>query len=256
MTASERRGTVRSLMEERTEALAIDASAERNRRDETTERPERPMLSRKAMRTRARLIEAASEVFAERQYLDTNISDITERAGVSHGTFYTYFKSKEDVFREVALGLQETMLRSRERFPEPPPDAPLLERIEWTNRSYLTAYREQVALFAVVEQVSTFNVEFRAIRRDIRNAYVQRSEQALARMQREGLIHADVDPRYVAAALGSMTDRYAYVWLVLGDEFDFDESVRTLTLLWARAVGLDAPEGALPPVESRRQRPT
>ena len=202
--------------------------------------------SAKGRRTRARLIEAAAEVFAERQFLETNISDIAQRAGVSHGTFYTYFTSKEEIFREVALGLQDIMLRSRERFPEPPPGAPILDRIEWTNRSYLTAYREHVALFAVIEQVSTFNVEFRSIRRHIRNAYVQRSEQALARMQQEGSIHHDVDPRYVAAALGSMTDRFAYVWLVLGDEFEFDEAVRTLTLLWARAIGLDVPDGTLP----------
>ena len=220
--------------------------------DDIRENGEAPAVrSAKGRRTRARLIEAAAEVFAERQFLETTISDIAQRAGVSHGTFYTYFTSKEDIFREVALGLQETMLRSRERFPEPPPGAPILERIEWTNRSYLTAYREHVALFAVVEQVSTFNVEFRSIRRHIRNAYVQRSEQALARMQQDGYIHRDVDPRYVAAALGSMTDRFAYVWLVLGDEFDFDEAVRTLTLLWARAIGLDVPEGALPDARGR-----
>lgn len=217
---------------------------------------ESPVLSAKGRRTRTRLVEAAAEVFAERQYLDTNVSDIVQRAGVAHGTFYTYFKSKEDVFREVALGLQRTMLRSRERFPEPPPGSSVLERIMWTNRSYLTAYRENVALFAVVEQVSTFNPEFRAIRRDIRNAYVRRSEQALARMQAEGLIFRDLDPRYLAAALGSMTDRFSYVWLVLGDDFEFDEAVRTLTLIWARAVGLDAPEGVLPARRSAGQRPT
>lgn len=207
------------------------------------------VLSPKGQRTRARLVEAAAEVFAERQYLDTNISDIAQRAGVAHGTFYTYFKSKDEIFREVALGLQEVMLRSRERFPAPPATASLLERVGWTNRAYLTVYREQARLFAVIEQVAAFNEEFRAIRREIRNGYVRRSEQAIARMQAEGLVHADVDPRYAASALSSMIDRFAYVWLVLGEEFDFDESVRTLTLLWARAVGLDAPEGSLPPSE-------
>jgi hypothetical protein len=47
-----------------------------------------------------------------------------------------------------------------------------------------------------------------------------------------------------------MVDRFAYVWLVLGEDFDFEESVYSLTLLWARALGLDVPEGTLPRVSS------
>jgi len=212
----------------------------------------------KGRRTRAKLVAAASEVFAERQYLNTNVADIVERAGVSHGTFYTYFKSKEEIFREVAVGLQTVMLATRQ---EAPRDSglSLLERVERTNRAYLEAYRDQAELFAVVEQVASFNEEFRAIRREIRNGFVQRSERSIARMQAEGIALDDVDPRYAANALGSMVDRFAYVWLVLGEDFDFDESVRTLTLLWARSLGIDVAPGELgsgTPVEHSAQRPT
>lgn len=211
----------------------------------------------KGRRTRSNLLAAASQVFAERQYLDTNVADIVERAGVSHGTFYTYFKSKEEIFKEVAVGLQAVMLATREHAPRES-GLSLLERVERTNRAYLEAYREQARLFAVVEQVASFNPEFRGIRREIRNGFVDRSERAIARMQAEGLVVDDVDPRYAANALGSMVDRFAYVWLVLGEDFDFDESVRTLTLLWARSLGIDVPSGSLgrPDRAARRQRPT
>lgn len=200
--------------------------------------------TRRGRQTRASLLAAASEAFAERQYVDTNVADIVERAGVSHGTFYTYFRSKEEIFKEVAIGLQEVMLDSREGAPREPGSS-LLERVERTNRAYLEAYRKQAKLFAVVEQVASFNPEFREIRRQIRHGFVERSERAIARMQDEGLVLDDVDARYAANALGSMVDRFAYVWLVLGEDFDFDESVRTLTLLWARSLGIDVPPGAL-----------
>lgn len=211
----------------------------------------------KGRRTRAALLAAAAEVFAERQYLDTNVADIVARAGVSHGTFYTYFKSKEEIFKEVAVGLQAVMLATREHAPRES-GLSLLERVERTNRAYLESYRDQAKLFAVVEQVASFNPEFRAIRREIRNGFVDRSERAIERMQDEGLLFDDVDPRYAANALGSMVDRFAYVWLVLGEDFDFDESVRTLTLLWARSLGIDVPAGALgrPRRSRKRQRPT
>jgi hypothetical protein len=57
-------------------------------------------------------------------------------------------------------------------------------------------------------------------------------------MQREGLAFDDVDARYAASALGSMVDRFAYVWLVLHEPFELDEAARTLGLLWARSLGL------------------
>ena len=50
--------------------------------------------SRKGAKTRARLLAAAKETFEEDGFLDARISDIAERAGLSHGSFYHYFDSK------------------------------------------------------------------------------------------------------------------------------------------------------------------
>lgn len=43
----------------------------------------------------------AARVFAERGYHDTAVKDITEAAGISVGTFYLYFKNKEDLFETL-----------------------------------------------------------------------------------------------------------------------------------------------------------
>ena len=53
----------------------------------------------------------------------------------------------------------------------------------------------------------------------------------------------DVDARYAASALGSMVDRFAYVWLVLDEPFEFEEAARTLGLLWTRSLGITTPVG-------------
>ncbi|MCB1002138.1 MAG: TetR/AcrR family transcriptional regulator [Acidimicrobiales bacterium] len=212
-------------------------------------------LTPKGRRTRAKLLAAAREVFCERQYLDTSISEIAERAGVAHGTFYTYFESKQDVFREVTLEFQRELLEARDRAAAIE-EGTLLERVERTNRTYLEAYRDNAQLWAVIEQVATFNDELRTIRRDMRDAFVVRSEKAIRSFQRQGLALNDVDAHYAASALGSMIDRFAYVWLVLGEPADLDESVRILTLLWARALGIEAPAGSLKRRRKGTQRPT
>lgn len=212
----------------------------------------------RGQRTRALLVAAASEVFAEKRYLDTNIADIVDRASVAHGTFYRYFQSKEEIFREVALNMQRAMMSASagdESEIVPTFESPgheLLWRITRANRRYLAAYRDHRGLMAVLEQVATFNDELLEIRRETRRAFVDRAQRSLERMQAEGVAHPDVDPRYAASALGSMVDRFAYVWLVLDESFELEEAARTLGLLWARSLGIDVPTG--PPLSRTRRR--
>jgi AcrR family transcriptional regulator len=48
--------------------------------------------------TRARLIAAAGEAFAERGLQDVSIDELARRAGFTKGAFYANFKSKEELF--------------------------------------------------------------------------------------------------------------------------------------------------------------
>jgi len=52
-------------------------------------------------RTLRKILDAAREEFGERGFSDSSIVGITQRAGVALGTFYTYFDSKEALFRAL-----------------------------------------------------------------------------------------------------------------------------------------------------------
>ena len=52
-------------------------------------------------KTLRRLLEAAAAEFGERGFHEAAITGITGRAGVALGTFYTYFESKEELFRAL-----------------------------------------------------------------------------------------------------------------------------------------------------------
>ncbi len=56
-------------------------------------------------RTLRAILDAAAAEFGERGFHDTGITQITQRAGVALGTFYTYFDSKEEVFRALVRDL-------------------------------------------------------------------------------------------------------------------------------------------------------
>ncbi|MFA7440809.1 MAG: TetR/AcrR family transcriptional regulator [Sphingomonadaceae bacterium] len=55
----------------------------------------------RGQRTRRALLDAAALEFGEKGFHDGSISSITRRAGVSLGTFYTYFAAKDEIFRAL-----------------------------------------------------------------------------------------------------------------------------------------------------------
>jgi AcrR family transcriptional regulator len=208
--------------------------------------------SRKGAETRARLLEAAKKVFEEDGFLDARISDISKRAKLSHGSFYHYFDSKEQIFREVAEA-QEQMLTA------PPaamaasgstPDSER-ERIRRANRRYLERYRDEARIMGVIEQASRYDEHVTAVRAATQKHFAERAERSIRRLQKEGLADPDVDPEIAATALGAMVARFAELWLVQGyADYDFEDAVEQLTTLWCNALRLE-PE---PPRERSKRR--
>jgi len=56
-------------------------------------------------RTLRQLLDAAADEFGEKGFHEASISQITQRAGVAIGSFYTYFDSKEEVFTALVRDL-------------------------------------------------------------------------------------------------------------------------------------------------------
>src|SRR5690348_13602877 len=63
------------------------------------------------------ILEAAQRVFAERGYSATNVRDIIRATPLASGTFYNYFRSKEEVFQairdEAALNIRPKLREER-----------------------------------------------------------------------------------------------------------------------------------------------
>jgi AcrR family transcriptional regulator len=209
------------------------------------DKPGDPLAPRsaKGRRTRARLVMAAKEIFTEDGFLDARISDIVERAGLSHGSFYHYFDSKEQIFREVAELQEIALFHHRSAAEDASQKASPIERIRRANRSYLEWYRDEARWMRVVEQMSRVDAEVNAVRVVHQHGYVARTQQAIERLQQEGLVDPAVDPAFAGDALGAMVSRIAELWLVQGWEmYEIEHVVDQLTLLWVNAIGLRTPK--------------
>jgi AcrR family transcriptional regulator len=58
-------------------------------------------LQARGQRTRQRLLDAAADVFDRTGYHAARVDDVVAAAESSHGTFYLYFTSKEDLFEQL-----------------------------------------------------------------------------------------------------------------------------------------------------------
>ena len=116
-------------------------------------RPELQLGKREQTKVQNRhtILEAARQVFAELGYGATTVRDIIRATPLASGTFYNYFKSKEEVFQAIQ---DESALRIRPRLHEERAKAETIEQfISGTFRTFL-------------EYVASDQANFHAIRRN------------------------------------------------------------------------------------------
>lgn len=198
---------------------------------------EAPVTARGARR-RATLIDAARKVFERSGYLDARLTDITKEAQCSTGSFYTYFKNKEEIFAAVLEIAQEDMLHpGMAHVPDSRDPYPVLEA---SNRAYLEAYRRNAKLMGLLEQVASVDPTFRELRRRRAEAFIQRNARGIADLQKRGLADEELDPLLASQALSGMVSRVAFTAFVTGaddaEPVDFEQVLYTVTRIWANGL--------------------
>jgi len=185
-------------------------------------------------------LEAAKEIFEEDGFIEGRISDIAERAGLSHGSFYHYFDSKEEIFREVAASVEETLVEPLGGvILDPESRAAPQDRLREALRRHLESYQREARIIGVIEQMSRYDTEVSALRMERHARYSQQVAASIRSLQEHGLADPDLDPEIASAALGAMTSRFPEMWLVQGAvHCSMDTAVDQLTRLFVNALGL------------------
>ncbi|RAY16362.1 TetR/AcrR family transcriptional regulator [Actinomadura craniellae] len=227
-------------MPERTDRRAALPNAGRGRRgDEETDRRRGTGRTVRGRETRRRLLEGAKAVFERDGFLHARIADICDAAGISHGSFYTYFVSKEEIFTEIVDSVELTLLTL-----EPAPaDADPIERIRAANEHYLLAYGANAKIMRVIHQVSTIDATVRETRMQRQDAFARAIERRIRQLQEGGFADPAIDPAYAAQALGGMVAHFADYLFNTDNTFGFDLATATdqLTHIWTNALGMRGP---------------
>jgi AcrR family transcriptional regulator len=179
---------------------------------------------------RQTILAAARQVFAELGYGATTVRDIIRATPLASGTFYNYFKSKEEVFQAIQ---DESALRIRPRLHETRAKAATVEEfISGTFRTFFEyVAADQGNFHAIRRNTDTLRVRmdtpeiiagFEELRADL--------ERAIAR----GLF-PPVDADYLMAAIVGVAFEMAERML-RRDDHDTDEAARFATALFMGGV--------------------
>ena len=204
---------------------------------EARRRSQESRTTAKGAQRKEELVRAARAVFERIGYFNARVADIVAEAGIAHGSFYTYFASKQDVFlsvvHDVGVELDEAAATSLRSF-----DGDPYETLDRSIRAYLDVYRGNAIILALVEQVATVEPEIHRIRLAARRLHVDRVAGLIERWQSLDPAKSHLDPKTSAGALVSMLSNFSYWWFAGGDSYDANLATRTLVDIWSRVVGL------------------
>jgi AcrR family transcriptional regulator len=98
------------------------------------------------------ILDAALEVFGEYGFAQTKLEEVARRAGVSKGTLYLYFDSKEELFREMVQAKAVSALRVAEAFAESYQGSNRDLLVELLERKYVMMRDQQLSRISKLVQ--------------------------------------------------------------------------------------------------------
>jgi AcrR family transcriptional regulator len=202
-----------SLAEPEAEPLPeAEPQAQRKPEPQPEPQPERPMRravsdADKAER-RQDILAAAKEVFAAKGYHATTIADIARAAGLSYGSIYWYYESKETLFHEL-MSAEATALRDHieAAVRAAPRGSATLRAAIGATLDFYDADRALVKL--LFRDAFALGAQFEEHLSRIHGSFVDDTERLVVNLQRQGVID-DGPSRVIAYSIISLVGQLAH----------------------------------------------
>ncbi len=182
--------------------------------------------------TRTQLLNAAIDMFHEKGFQKTRVSDIVAAAQVAQGTFYLYFKSKDEIFLQIAADFKNRFaeliensdqLLSGNSYPE------VRENLLIFIRQMVQLYSENTKMARILfyENGQT-DCQFRHIWQELYSSFIAMVKLHLENHRNSPFIVFE-DAETEAAFLVGLLSRSLLYFIELKHDLDFDTLSRRMT---------------------------
>jgi AcrR family transcriptional regulator len=147
--------------------------------------------------TLRKLLDAAAIEFGERGFHEASISGITRRAGTALGSFYTYFDSKDEIFRALVQDMSAQVGKHAAAAMQEASGA--LDRERAALKGFLEFAREHKEIYRIIDEAEFVDSE------SYRAHYQVTATRILSRLQAgaaAGEIRGDVSELHAWAVMG------------------------------------------------------
>ncbi|HPT69532.1 MAG TPA: TetR/AcrR family transcriptional regulator [Syntrophomonas sp.] len=169
--------------------------------------------------TKAKIFNAAYDVFMEEGFENSNITKIAKRAGVAYGTVYTYFISKEDILAQI---LNEDILKKVDNIVYVKYNPKTLDVAKVIINKQITAFFEIAAYHKQMLKIMREAMGVTADIRELWRANIAAAEKRIAkdikRNQAAGFAKKSLDPAIAAKLLMGFID--TLFWDIVMDAID------------------------------------
>lgn len=170
-----------------------------------------------AQRTRKTIYKAAMELMNKKGFGNTTIAEISKKAKVSVGTFYLYYRSKEDIFLEL---YHKADAYFKNEVADQLADKKALDRII-IFFAYYGRYNHAQGLDAISQLYNTKNRLFIAKGRYMHVLL----EKIIEEGQDGGELNTDMTPKEMADYLFIMARGTIYDWCLHDGEYDLERAI-------------------------------
>ena len=157
--------------------------------------------------TRKKVFGTALNLFAAKGFDNTTIEEITQKAKVAKGTFYTFFTKKEDILVHY---LNDKIVQSHDRFMLNP-DAPFLKQYQALISNYLKYIfrNKNFARILLKERIMSQGI--------INNPYESKVKTTIAQLvdlaKRQKEISKEVNTKTVVDVISGLNTLYIIYWV-------------------------------------------
>ena len=174
-----------------------DEAGQENPVGDAVARPDKTPRTARGRATLRKLLDAAAIEFGERGFHEASISGITRRAGTALGSFYTYFDSKDEIFRALVQDMSAQVGKHAAAAMQEARGA--LDRERAALQGFLEFAREHKEIYRIIDEAEFVDSD------SYRAHYQVTATRILSRLQagaQDGEIRADVSELHAWAVMG------------------------------------------------------